>query len=964
MAVGLTVLMSLKALVDYHDEQLKKGLGEYYKVGIWMGKFMERLEAGGVTLPEEVTKDDFVAIMSNEIPGGGQLTARHNKNKTKQTVWEWDEKQQTTVRVEQDKSNRRCAIDATISVTKEESLLMVKDKQYEKLVAYRAMMEILREMEGDVQVRVRRGGAQHNVTTGEWLVALFMHETTRPIDGCGDPHWHGHAVAGNVTFDASEEKESKQFKALELDTVFRKRAYYEAKFHALCVEKGLALGYGYRRTKDGLVLSVVSPELKHEFCRRTQEIEELERKERKNLERKAAAIVSFGARDGKDLDFKQVYAQLKGGLGEKIRRGKDEIFVEGDVAIESWKKRAGEGVLENVWATARNGERIGFLTAERAQELAIRHAFANRSVIRDVDLFVAIAKLGGGAMSVAEMERFCAGDPRLARNPQKAGFVTTWEIVREQEAIRDVVREGVGRYAPVSMEGVKVDGLDERQQEGLDLILTSTDLAIANLGYPGSGKSRMTKPAAELIKKLTGQEVIVVAPNGRAARALANDVGVRQACTIAALRVSKRRQNRAKGRFIFCDEFSLMTNADAKWLLDYAVRERKQICFFGDPKQYLACGRGNPVHDLLDAGLLSFAQLTTIYRQRNNPKYLEIAEDAAKGKIIESCEKVEAAGWMHEFNTEADLRHGLVEELAKKVKEGKRAIVIAHEHANGIDIRRELRTRLKDLGILGQEDIELRTLTSVQLTDAEKSQAQFYRDGLTVKFHENAPGGFKTGEEWDFKRVHDDMVIGTRNGLEKLMPLGAVDSFTVYARGSMEASVGDQLLATRNDQKLGVSTGDTVRIVAINGSWMTLDNGRTVDASRGIHFRQGWTLTGPAAQGDQKIPCFVYMPTSESGQFNVRQWATDITRGQEELWVGTDCIEVLKACIVRPSEPESALELIGENTTGKGVVVDLQKGARKTRILQDYSIGLMEKAQQKKEIKRQHRRGIGHEYND
>jgi hypothetical protein len=173
-------------------------------------------------------------------------------------------------------------------------------------------------------------------------------------------------------------------------------------------------------------------------------------------------------------------------------------------------------------------------------------------------------------------------------------------------------------------------------------------------------------------------------------------------------------------------------------------------------------------------------------------------------------------------------------------------------------------------------------------------------------------------------------LVVERNGAEKTLPLAGAEGFDVFEQREMRISVGDQILATRNDPKLGVSTGDIRRVTGFEGAIAVLDNGAKVDLKKSIHFRQGWTLTGPAAQGAKAIEHFVYMATSESDQFNRRQWTTDITRSRESVWVGTDCPEVVQATIEREATPESALELLQEVRTQKQVI-DLHPGKRTTK---------------------------------
>jgi hypothetical protein len=171
---------------------------------------------------------------------------------------------------------------------------------------------------------------------------------------------------------------------------------------------------------------------------------------------------------------------------------------------------------------ARNGDRIDFLDAETAKTLAISHAFEQQAVIRDVDLFKAIALFGTGTVTIADMDAFCRDDPRLVHFIDK---VTTHEILAEEQAIRDVVARTRGKYEPLgstsgySVHDTQLDaGPTPGQLAAIELVLANRDLAVAIPGYTGSGKSRTVKEAAHAVKSLTGQSVIVLAPTGGAAK--------------------------------------------------------------------------------------------------------------------------------------------------------------------------------------------------------------------------------------------------------------------------------------------------------------------------------------------------------------------------------------------------------------------------------------------------------------
>jgi conjugative relaxase-like TrwC/TraI family protein len=488
MALRFRKIMSVAALIKYHEEQLRRGTSEYYlkEHGLWYGKLVERLG-----LSQEIDREAFIAIMSNQYPENGERVTQRTKTIRKETVWEWDAKQETSVKVEQEVSNHRVGTDMTLSLKKDQSVYLAasKDKVFEQIV-HRVMVERLKAIEAKVQTRIRKGGVQEDRTTGEALFGVFIHRTTRPVNGIPDCHWHAHAICANMTWDPVEQR----MKAAQLGDLYADKAYQEAVFHARLDEELTKERYGFRRTADGLELTVVTHKEARIFCKRTELIEKEEEKQRNELQRKTAAIVAAEARAGRILDPKAVYKSLKDKLGEQSRNKKETAIVDGKALEAEWAKQLGEGRWQAITPqAARNGDRINFLSADVAKTLAIQHAFEKEPVIRDVELFQAIALFGCGTMTVREMETFCQTDPRLVRNPQRRGMVTTWECVAEEQKIRELVAAGKSIREPIGagIHTPKDKDLDEGQLKALQLILETRAMAIAIPGRPGAGKSRL-----------------------------------------------------------------------------------------------------------------------------------------------------------------------------------------------------------------------------------------------------------------------------------------------------------------------------------------------------------------------------------------------------------------------------------------------------------------------------------------
>jgi conjugative relaxase-like TrwC/TraI family protein len=263
--------------------------------GLWGGKGAEMLSVAGV-----VSRDDFIALALNTVPGTNQkLTVRN-------------------------KEERRAGYDFCFSVPKSVSIYLAEtgDECVEKL-AKEAFVETIADIEARMETRVRIGGRDRDRTTGNAVYAWFVHREIRPIDGMPDPHFHIHAYVFNATFDSEEQRwKAGQFGNLKADGPF-----YEAAFHARLASKLLASGYPIRRTERDFKLASVSRALIEKFSKRTKQIEELASREYTALSAKARALVKKTG-----MDFADAFSQVKAELGAKTRKAKSEATSPGRIS--------------------------------------------------------------------------------------------------------------------------------------------------------------------------------------------------------------------------------------------------------------------------------------------------------------------------------------------------------------------------------------------------------------------------------------------------------------------------------------------------------------------------------------------------------------------------------------------------------------------------------------------------------
>ena len=161
------------------------------------------------------------------------------------------------------------------------------------------------------------------------------------------------------------------------------------------------------------------------------------------------------------------------------------------------------------------------------------------------------------------------------------------------------------------------DGIeyDEAQLRAIETARTSKIMVLT--GGPGTGKSTTTMG---IIRSFSGQNVLLAAPTGRAAKRLSEVTGM-EAKTIHRLLEFKppegykrNEDNPLEGDVLIIDECS-MVDVMLMYSLLRAVPDTMRIILVGDVDQLPSVGAGNVLRDIIESGAFPVITLTKIFRQ-------------------------------------------------------------------------------------------------------------------------------------------------------------------------------------------------------------------------------------------------------------------------------------------------------------------------------------------------------------
>jgi hypothetical protein len=208
-----------------------------------------------------------------------------------------------------------------------------------------------------------------------------------------------------------------------------------------------------------------------------------------------------------------------------------------------------------------------------------------------------------------------------------------------------------------------------------------------------------------------------------------------------------RLQDDAAGRVIVCDECSMLGNEQLRWLLEFAQERDCRLLLVGDPKQCRLPGRGYEFQHLVQDDAVPLVRLEGNYRQED-PEYREAVNALSRGQWGKGLDLLEGMGAFVESASYLECLERVIDDAFGAIRAGAKpsevgVLVLRHEDARAVAER--LEAKLREAGLLGREEKEIRRLEPVHLSDAQRGDAASYREGMVVQFHTATKAGFESG---------------------------------------------------------------------------------------------------------------------------------------------------------------------------------------------------------------------------
>tara|TARA_R110000868_G_scaffold1211_4_gene9402 strand:- start:15421 stop:18084 length:2664 start_codon:yes stop_codon:yes gene_type:complete len=788
--------------------------------------------------------------------------------------------------------NRRVGYDISFHCPKSVSILHAFGDDDRVLDSFRkSIHETMREMEADMQTRVRIDGQNHDRDTGELLWTDFIHQTARPVDdNPPDPHLHCHCFTFNATWDKTENR----IKAGQFHNIKRDMPWYQARFQKRLADKLSELGYGIRKTGRSFEVSIVPQKAIEHFSKRTNAI--------------GQTAKELGITDPEELD--QLGARTRG--KKQSSRSMPEL------------KKLWVGQLKNAGIDHRLNEEtettIRNLNSEQCIDHALAHSFARKSVERDRRILAEgyLHGIDSRAVTLSDIDHTFNTDDRVFKVPDgKDKLCTTIPVQAEEKRMVKLAKDMRGTVSPIrpNIADNVLSNLNDEQIVAVNHVLKSPDRLMMLRGGAGTGKTTMMKTAVRLIEE-TRRQVHAFAPTADASRDMLRSEGFERADTVARLLKDVEIQAEIQNQVIWVDEAGMLGTKDMSDILELADDLDARVILTGDTRQHTAVQRGDAMRILRQVAGIPIPSVNRIYRQKGK-EYREAVEAISAGDISTGFNKLESLGSIEELESK-DVSKRLAEDYLKTQQENRTALVISPTNEQAQLVTENIRQGLKDNGSLEKKDRSYSRLKNLYYSSAQKEDWRSYSVGQVIQLHQNMPG-LKKGSQAKIIKADKEGIEMMQNVQSHTLDLARPDDFDVYHSFEINLSKGDRIRITKNSFDKNGRRLNNGKILEVDSFSRQGDvrlktpdrkNGAVYEIDRDFgNFNHAYCITSYASQGKTIDRVLIAQPSATFPASNMKQFYVSVSRGREAVKIYTDDKQDLLQTIHKEGDRMSVHEL-------------------------------------------------------
>lgn len=805
----------------------------YYVLGSmgerWAGRGAEQLGLQG-----SVDKDVFTRLLEGKLPDGADLSRM------------------------QDGSNKhRPGYDLTFSAPKSVSVMAMLGGDKRLIDAHNQAVDFaVRQVEALASTRVMTDGQSETVLTGNLVMALFNHDTSRDQE----PQLHTHAVVANVTQHNGEWKtlsSDKVGKTGFIENVYANQIAFGRLYREKLKEQVEALGYETEVVgKHGMWEMPGVPV--EAFSGRSQAIREAVGEDASLKSRDVAALDTRKSKQHVDPEVRMAeWMQTLKETGFDIRAYRDAA----DQRAETRTQTPGPASQDGPDVQQAVTQAIAGLSERKVQ-------FTYTDVLART---VGILPPENGVI-----ERARAGiDEAISREQlipldREKGLFTSGIHVLDELSVRALSRD-IMKQNRVTVHPEKSVPRTAGYSDAVSVLAQDRpSLAIVS-GQGGAAGQRERVAELVMMAREQGREVQIIAADRR------SQMNLKQDERLSGELITGRRQLQegmafTPGNTVIVDQGEKLSLKETLTLLDGAARHNVQVLITDSGQR---TGTGSALMAMKDAGVNTYRwqggeqrPATIISEPDRNVRYARLAGD-----------------------------------FAASVKAGEESVAQVSGVREQAILTQAIRSELKTQGVLGLPEVTMTALSPVWLDSRSRYLRDMYRPGMVM-------------EQWNPEtRSHDRYVIDRvtaqshsltlrdAQGETQVVRISSLDSsWSLFRPEKMPVADGERLRVTGKIPGLRVSGGDRLQVASVSEDAMTVVvPGRAEPASlpvsdspfTALKLENGWVETpGHSVSDSAKVFASVTQMAMDNATLNglarsgrdVRLYSSlDETRTAEKL---------------------------------------------------------------------------------
>ncbi|HFW5352870.1 TPA: conjugative transfer relaxase/helicase TraI [Salmonella enterica subsp. diarizonae serovar 48:i:z] len=839
----------------------------YYVLGSmeerWAGKGAEQLGLQG-----SVDKDVFTRILEGRLPDGSDLSRM------------------------QDGSNRhRPGYDLTFSAPKSVSMMAMLGGDKRLIEAHNQAVDFaVRQVEPLASTRVMTDGQSETLLTGNLVMALFNHDTSRDQE----PQLHTHAVVANVTQHNGEWKtlsSDKVGKTGFIENVYANQIAFGRLYREKLKEQVEALGYETEVVgKHGMWEMPGVPV--EAFSGRSQTIREAVGEDASLKSRDVAALDTRKSKQHVDPEVRMAeWMQTLKDTGFDIRAYRESADQRAETRMQAPESVSPDGPDVQQAVT----QAIAGLSERKVQ-------FTYTDVLART---VGILPPENGVI-----ERARAGiDEAISREQlipldREKGLFTSGIHVLDELSVRSLSRD-IMKQNRVTVHPEKSVPRTAGYSDAVSVLAQDRPSLAIISGQGGAAGQRERVAELAMMAREQGREVQIIAADRR------SQMNLKQDERLSGELITGRRQLQegmsfSPGSTVIVDQGEKLSLKETLTLLDGAARHNIQVLITDSGQR---TGTGSALMAMKDAGVNTYRwqggeqrPATIISEPDRNARYARLA-----GDFVDS------------------------------VKAGEESVAQVSGVREQAILTQVIRSELKTQGVLGQAEVTMTALSPVWLDSRSRYLRDMYREGMVM-------------EQWSPEtRRHDryviDRVTAQSNSLTlrdaqgetQVVRISSLDSsWSLFRPEKMAVADGERLRVTGKIPGLRVSGGDRLQVSSVSEDTMTVVvPGRAEPASlpvgdspfTALKLESGWVETpGHSVSDSAKVFASVTQMAMDTATLNgLARSGRDV-----RLYSSLDEVRIAEKLSRHPSFTVVSSQIKARAGTSLETAISLQKAGLHT----------------------------------